>query len=742
MDAFYNKKYSDSARRLRLLHDRYGSTSKGLSDVDPDEVEDLMGALLEVRGLLRKLQWYAELNRKGFVKITKKLGKKTGMADIQQRYIVTKVETKPFATNFRLSQDLRSINDWLSALGDAKGIEDTSSVTSANSLRAASSRAHLKLPASLLDSVEQSLKSDNAVALDKLIDEAKTIDKDAQGPFQRLLLNFLQRAIVCKARKCIQTLLKHVNNLDEDDDIHDRNCLHRLVISISRAKTNEAKSNGQPTHNHLSAAAHYIVPAESPAGFVPPAKDCEKKNISILSKDDESVQLLTFVLDNLNEEQRSALARKDTYGRLPLHYAALYGFVAIVEIVVKHMQDWGQFDVSDGIDAPEWQDQDGLAPLHLAVINQHPLATKSLLSAEQWQDDDLDTTTSRKRTSKSGEVLALATKQNSVVIVQLLVGAGVDVNYQDEQGETALHVAARFGHAKCAAALLNPESDQKVFVDVPEKTFAWTALFIASVDGHLAIVDLLIDAGADLDKLDSSGWTAKEHAALRGHLDIANRLAECSPPRSPMTEPGSTASASSSPPIVHSFEDRRSTLHNTSATREPKPVKTFGHRYLSKETMILVSLGSRDFNKSMNPVKLDAVPLADAHATQLDTALSLVVSATGAIGEPTVIDLPVQENISTEPITFVTTDITKVRLLFDIVPTYSGANDKRIGRAAAILSSIRPEVGSKRDSLQGDLSVPVISAATLDVIGSVHFNFLVITPFEHPNMLISEQQTY
>ena len=134
--------------------------------------------------------------------------------------------------------------------------------------------------------------------------------------------------------------------------------------------------------------------------------------------------------------------------------------------------------------------------------------------------------------------------------------------------------------------------------------------------------------------------------------------------------------------------------------------------------------------------------MADAHATQLDAALSIVVLASGASGEPTVIDLPVHDNISTEPITFMTNDIPKVKLFFDLVPTYAGSNDKIIGRGVAVLASMKPSIGSKRTSLQGDLSVPIIAATTLDVIGSVHFNFLVITPFEHPNMSISEQHTY
>ncbi|KAI4255168.1 MAG: hypothetical protein L6R42_006873 [Xanthoria sp. 1 TBL-2021] len=149
-----------------------------------------------------------------------------------------------------------------------------------------------------------------------------------------------------------------------------------------------------------------------------------------------------------------------------------------------------------------------------------------------------------------------------------------------------------------------------------------------------------------------------------------------------------------------------------------------------------------DMRKSIQAVCLDRIPLKSAHTTQLDTALSIVVSATGANGEPFIIDLPVQDNINTEPIVFTATDATKVKLLFDIVHTYAGNSNQVVGRGVALLSSIKPSIGSQRITLQGDVAVPIVAASTLEVIGLVNFNFLVIKPFSHPNMTITENQTY
>jgi glycerophosphodiester phosphodiesterase len=308
-------------------------------------------------------------------------------------------------------------------------------------------------------------------------------------------------------------------------------------------------------------------------------------------------------------------------------------------------------------------------------------------------------------------------------------------------------MAARYGYDDCAKALLKDSSINKAEVDVSEKTFAWTPLFIASVDDHISMVEILAAAGADLQRCDNSGWTAKEHAALRGHMDIATKLAELAPtPESPRVAPTETRIARAGSPAQSSLDERRSKNMNRDTNnviqKVPEPVKTFGHRYLTKETMVLVSLGTMDIRKDMPAVKLDDIPLADAHATQLDTALSVVVTASGANGEPTVIDLPIQESIATEPMTFMTSDVSKVKLLFDIVPTYAGSHERVVGRAVALLSTIKTSIGSKRISLQGDMKVPIVAASTLDVIGTVNFNFLIITPFHHPSMSVTAQHTY
>ncbi|EEP80369.1 conserved hypothetical protein [Uncinocarpus reesii 1704] len=718
VDHFYNKKFADCSRRLKLLEDRFGHSVMTSQRLDGEDLEDLLAALLELRGQLRKLQWYGEVNRRGFIKITKKLDKKLPGAQAQMQYLPTKVDPSPFATNSRLTTCMKRVNDWLSVLGDEKALDDASSTHSSLSLKRVPSRQNLNLPASLL---QATLK----IAADDLGDNV----------YPKVLKSLLQRSIFNRSKACLVSILGKIDNLDEEEDINKRNCIHRLVISIGRSQTTaDAEQSASMVLNFPVDNSNYITPA-APPSLVPMISVTKEANqTTILRRNDPSVSFLAYLLNNLRPHQRSALIAKDISGRTPLHYGAQYGFKVVCEVIIEHLQAWDMFDVSEGIDGPKWQDEEGWAPLHLSVVGGHPLTTRALLDAENWRGQNEEKAAIRKHVSKSSAVLALATKANFVDIVQLLVHAGVDINYQDEQGETALHVAARFGHDKCAKALLDGTDDQKANTELAENTYSWTPLFIGCVDGNINVVQLLIDAGADLERPDSSGWTAKEHAALRGHIAIAKLLAEATsaPDSASELDVSPPATLSSSPPLQSSLADRKS---NTNGNGRPaEAIKSFGHRYLTDESMVLVSLGTMDMRKHIPAVNLDRIPMANAHLTQLDTALSIVVSASGAHGEPEVIDLPVQENLSTEPIVFHSADASKVKIIFDLVPTYAGTKDQILGRGVALLSSIKPSIGSKRISLQGDSTVPIIAANTLDVIGSVTFNFLIITPFNHPKM--------
>ncbi|KAF3912393.1 Inversin [Arthrobotrys entomopaga] len=739
VDQFYNKRLADCTRKLKILGERHKEQFENTNDIPRHELEEHAEVLLELRGQLRKIAWFGDVNRRGFVKILKKLDKKLNVK-VQQRYLNSKVLIKPFASSSEVTAAERTVNEWLEKLGGGiqlrgkKEKEEKDGVSFKNS----SAGGVSGLSQEVLATFDASIKSDNSDKLNKALKDMH-LSKDQFS--QNLILNLLQRASYAEAFKCIDLLLPQADTLKETEDINERNLLHRIVITMGRSTSTKMRNN-LANYSELSVSF-------SRGDAQKTLTDSPEEQDQLPGSFDGIFKVLKYLLEKLPAPLRIALTDRDAYGRIPLHYAAEYGIVQVCQTLTECMHKWGQIDGKAGIDSSPWWDNEGLAPLHLAVIGQHPKTTKVLLDAERWEGDVQEIVETRKSISKTSAVLCLATRNNSPRLVELLVKAGVDVNLPDENGESALFIAAKLGHVECAKILLTEPEAQKADIEFTEPNFGWTPLFTAAVHGHTQVVTLLLQAGADYERLDSSGWSASEHSSLRGHLEITRMIFDQGQPSDSSDAASDTASTVQQAPSSLSTSPSRSLAENAPPHDKSKflqgnnrPIKTFGHKYLRNRTMILVTLGSKDIRTSVDPVKLEQIPIALAHATQLDTALSLVVSAKGAEGEENIIDLPLQDSILTEPLVFEAEDVSKVKLIFDLVPTYSGRHDKVLGRAVAVLNSLRPENAGGKVALQGGHTLPILEVGTLEVIGYVNFEFLVITPFNHDNMSVTRDHTY
>lgn len=97
-----------------------------------------------------------------------------------------------------------------------------------------------------------------------------------------------------------------------------------------------------------------------------------------------------------------------------------------------------------------------------------------------------------------------------------LLNRGIDPETIDEQGNTLLILAAREGHAATVSALLQYRPR------VSHRNLAGdSALMLAALRNHGEVVDLLLDAGAELNH---DGWTPLMYAAFEGHLELVERL--------------------------------------------------------------------------------------------------------------------------------------------------------------------------------------------------------------------------
>ena len=192
-------------------------------------------------------------------------------------------------------------------------------------------------------------------------------------------------------------------------------------------------------------------------------------------------------------------------GAKPLYYAALCGFLELVEYLILKYPEctsaWG-----GGCETA----------LHSASFAGHLQVVRSLLR----HGVDVDVRAFGNRTP-----LRFASRHGHHDVVQCLIDHGADVNSQDASHITPLIWAAYNGHVDVVRMLLKHHADvnsQNYDGDTP----LHTALFCNNPKDGLRVVQLLLEHGADVDVENEVGLTPLQLALNRGRDEIAQLLSE------------------------------------------------------------------------------------------------------------------------------------------------------------------------------------------------------------------------
>ena len=117
---------------------------------------------------------------------------------------------------------------------------------------------------------------------------------------------------------------------------------------------------------------------------------------------------------------------------------------------------------------------------------------------------------------------ALAGDENRVSELLSEVEDGTNVNYQNSDGWSPLHVAACKGHANIIRLLHQAGAEL-----APRTQFKLTPLHWAAYRGQQECVMLLLLLGAEIDILYPNKWTSLHWAAAKSKTDIVKLLLEC-----------------------------------------------------------------------------------------------------------------------------------------------------------------------------------------------------------------------
>jgi len=111
----------------------------------------------------------------------------------------------------------------------------------------------------------------------------------------------------------------------------------------------------------------------------------------------------------------------------------------------------------------------------------------------------------------------VAIKQDDASTINVLLKRGFDPNTLDSKGQSGLYLAVRDQSLKAAAALIVwPKTNVELRTAQDE-----SPLMMASLKGQLDLARKLVDRGADVNK---PGWTPLHYAATNGHLKVMELL--------------------------------------------------------------------------------------------------------------------------------------------------------------------------------------------------------------------------
>ena len=647
------------------------------------ELEDLTAGFLELRDALKQLQWYRFVNLN---KIVGRLGKFGGVTrppepnDLRIPDIHLTMETECL-------KDIAYVNDALARLQSRR-----------QEARSGSTKTPL-LRRTYYDKLSQSqpfitassaIDRGDTLMLDHILEHSRKNQEPDQRNQQPFLFALLQVCTLNGCEKCINTLLPRIKSLRDFG-----NHLHWLVITIGRRKKfqdRQIQVQGTPKTMLVDLAVK------------------------------EAIDRIVHVIHRLGFMLKAVLYKKDSFGRLPLHHAVQYGLLEVCQEILKYMK-------GDGVDYPSFHsspallpDSEGLSALNIAVLKGNAVITELLL------EDLRHSTYAGTHTNNSyvrlipGNLITTALKLDSFAIIQLLHTSVIDLHYKDYNDETALYLAVRSGRQEYVKMLLEAlDKNDKIYLDAPEVVYGWTPLILACVKGDLPVMVLLLQAGADLTVRDSFGWTAKDHAAFRGYIHMAKTLmaldVESTKERLQRNRP-------------HQMERR-----TKKAIRSPQYPRYFGPDVPLQFSQIYIHLGPLDTYKPITAVNLSPYVYPDIYNPQREADFQVEIRAIGGNQSSHVVQLPILEDMANKPWRFLTENARDFKLAFNIFLANTTTHERGplIGSAVALLGSLKQGLGSKRESLIRDFTIPILQKNTLNFIGTVTFYFLVITPFPHPS---------
>ena len=197
---------------------------------------------------------------------------------------------------------------------------------------------------------------------------------------------------------------------------------------------------------------------------------------------ENNLQRVQFLLDTKADVNHTSFR-----GLTPLHVAVVKRNVALVTLLLDHNANVNSADYKC------------LSPLHIAIHKGANAMVQLLLKYKadvNHQDADGDTS------------LLLAVHKRQETMIPMLLEAGADVNAQDQDGDTSLHLIILKTFSVQTMYLLIDHGANVEAMNNKGKT----PLLLASTQGKVNYMTVLLNANANPNVTDEKGYTVLHHA--------------------------------------------------------------------------------------------------------------------------------------------------------------------------------------------------------------------------------------
>ena len=219
-----------------------------------------------------------------------------------------------------------------------------------------------------------------------------------------------------------------------------------------------------------------------------------------------------------NDNDISWVLISDKKGRSLMHIASMHGRLKIVGFIRRAIcEATNDFELRKKyIDIC---DNKGRTALFYASAGGHDKVVNFLLTREA----DIEAFTNENHVAPGSTALMASAEKNHIDCVKLLLDASADIYAQRNDKADAFYISARNGNHKVLKLLMHYSDKLEPIID--RQTFhGRTAMFTASMHGHLEACKTLRSLGAGVKYSDNNNLNALFIACNEGHIEVVKWL--------------------------------------------------------------------------------------------------------------------------------------------------------------------------------------------------------------------------